>query len=55
MTQATEIDAAAAARTAVRTNAMKAIHQLQRTGRPYALVAICIGGGQGIAAVYERA
>jgi len=27
---------------------------LQRTGGRYALVTMCIGGGQGIAAVIER-
>jgi acetyl-CoA C-acetyltransferase len=32
----------------------KAIAELQRTGGRYALVTMCIGGGQGIAAVYER-
>jgi acetyl-CoA C-acetyltransferase len=32
----------------------KAIHELQRTGGRYALVTMCIGGGQGIAAVFER-
>ncbi len=32
----------------------KAIHELQRTGGRYALVAMCIGGGQGIAAIFER-
>jgi acetyl-CoA C-acetyltransferase len=34
--------------------AMKAIHELHRTGGRYALVTMCIGGGQGIAAVFER-
>jgi acetyl-CoA C-acetyltransferase len=33
---------------------VKAVHELQRTGGRYALVTMCIGGGQGIAAVYER-
>jgi acetyl-CoA C-acetyltransferase len=33
----------------------KAIHELQRIGGRYALVTMCIGGGQGIAAVFERA
>jgi acetyl-CoA C-acetyltransferase len=33
---------------------VKAIHELQRTGGRYALVTMCIGGGQGIAAVFER-
>jgi acetyl-CoA C-acetyltransferase len=32
----------------------KAIHELHRTGGRYALVTMCIGGGQGIAAVFER-
>lgn len=32
----------------------KAIHELQRTGGKYALVTMCIGGGQGIAAIFER-
>ncbi len=34
--------------------AMKALYELQRTGGRYALVTMCIGGGQGIAAVFER-
>jgi acetyl-CoA C-acetyltransferase len=34
--------------------ATKAIHELQRTGGKYALVTMCIGGGQGIAVVFER-
>jgi acetyl-CoA C-acetyltransferase len=34
--------------------AVKAIAELQRTGGRYALVTMCIGGGQGIAAVFER-
>lgn len=33
---------------------VKAIYELQRTGGRYALVTMCIGGGQGIAAIYER-
>lgn len=33
---------------------VKAVHELQRTGSRYALVTMCIGGGQGIAAVFER-
>jgi len=33
---------------------VKALYELQRTGGRYALVTMCIGGGQGIAAVYER-
>ncbi len=32
----------------------KAIYELQRTGGRYALVTMCIGGGQGIAAAFER-
>ncbi|EZQ18696.1 acetyl-CoA acetyltransferase [Halopseudomonas bauzanensis] len=32
----------------------KAIHELHRIGGRYALVTMCIGGGQGIAAIYER-
>ena len=35
--------------------ATKAVHYLQRTGSKHALVTMCIGGGQGIAAVFERA
>lgn len=34
--------------------ATKAIYELHRTGGRYALVTMCIGGGQGIAAVFER-
>jgi len=33
----------------------KALYELQRIGGRYALVTMCIGGGQGIAAVFERA
>ncbi|MCK9987849.1 MAG: acetyl-CoA C-acetyltransferase [Azoarcus sp.] len=33
---------------------VKAIHELHRIGGRYALVTMCIGGGQGIAAIYER-
>ncbi len=32
----------------------KAIYELHRTGGQYALVTMCIGGGQGIAAIFER-
>lgn len=32
----------------------KAIYELQRTAGHYALVAMCIGGGQGVAAIFER-
>jgi acetyl-CoA C-acetyltransferase len=34
--------------------ALTAARQLQRTGGRYALVSLCIGGGQGMAAVLER-
>jgi acetyl-CoA C-acetyltransferase len=34
--------------------ATKAIYELHRTSGKYALVTMCIGGGQGIAAVFER-
>ena len=33
---------------------VKALYELQRIGGRYALVTMCIGGGQGIAAVLER-
>jgi acetyl-CoA C-acetyltransferase len=33
---------------------VKAIYELHRIGGRYALVTMCIGGGQGIAAVFER-
>jgi acetyl-CoA C-acetyltransferase len=33
---------------------VKAIHELQRVGGRYGLATMCIGGGQGIAAIYER-
>ncbi|HEY7944571.1 MAG: acetyl-CoA C-acyltransferase family protein [Burkholderiales bacterium] len=33
---------------------IKAMYELQRTGARYALITMCIGGGQGIAAVIER-
>ena len=32
---------------------VKALHELQRIGGKYALVTMCIGGGQGIAAVFQ--
>jgi acetyl-CoA C-acetyltransferase len=35
--------------------AVKALYELRRTGGHYALVTMCIGGGQGIAAIFERA
>lgn len=34
--------------------ATKALYELQRTGGKYALVTMCIGGGQGIAVIFER-
>lgn len=34
--------------------AIKAIYELHRCGGRYALVTMCIGGGQGIAAIFER-
>jgi acetyl-CoA C-acetyltransferase len=33
---------------------VKALYELQRTGGRYALISMCIGGGQGIAAIIER-
>ncbi|MEA3113604.1 MAG: acetyl-CoA C-acetyltransferase [Caballeronia sp.] len=33
---------------------VKALYELQRVGGRYALVTMCIGGGQGIAAIFER-
>ncbi len=35
--------------------ATKALYELERIGGRYALVTMCIGGGQGIAAIFERA
>ncbi|WP_397453396.1 acetyl-CoA C-acyltransferase family protein [Pseudomonas sp. NA-150] len=35
--------------------ATKAVHELHRINGRYALVTMCIGGGQGIAAIFERA
>jgi acetyl-CoA C-acetyltransferase len=35
-------------------NTVKAVYELKRTGKRYALVTMCIGGGQGIAAIFER-
>ncbi|HLH59044.1 MAG TPA: acetyl-CoA C-acyltransferase family protein [Streptosporangiaceae bacterium] len=35
--------------------AVKALYELKRTGGRYALTTMCIGGGQGIAAIFERA
>src|SRR5271165_391243 len=34
--------------------AVKALYELQRTSGRYALTTMCIGGGQGIAAIFER-
>jgi acetyl-CoA C-acetyltransferase len=36
-------------------NTVKAVYELVRTGKRRALVTMCIGGGQGIAAIFERA
>ena len=33
---------------------VKSLYELRRTGGRYALATMCIGGGQGIAAIYER-
>ena len=35
--------------------ATKALYELERIGGKYCLVTMCIGGGQGIAAIFERA
>jgi acetyl-CoA C-acetyltransferase len=32
---------------------VKALYELRRIGGKYALVTLCIGGGQGIAAIFE--
>jgi acetyl-CoA C-acetyltransferase len=34
--------------------AVKTVYELQRTGGRYGLASMCIGGGQGIAAIFER-
>lgn len=34
--------------------AVKCLYELIRTGKRYGLVTLCIGGGQGIAAIFER-
>jgi acetyl-CoA C-acetyltransferase len=34
---------------------IKCLYELQRTGKRYGLVTMCIGGGQGIAGIFERA
>jgi acetyl-CoA C-acetyltransferase len=36
-------------------NTVKLVYELKRTGGRYGLVTMCIGGGQGIAAIWERA
>ena len=33
---------------------VKALYELRRTAGRYALVTMCIGGGQGIVAIFER-
>jgi acetyl-CoA C-acetyltransferase len=33
---------------------VKLLHGLERTGGRFGIVAMCIGGGQGMAAVFER-
>lgn len=33
---------------------VKAVHELHRSGGRFAVVSLCIGGGQGIAALLER-
>ena len=33
---------------------IKAMYELARTGKRYGLITMCIGGGQGIAAIIER-
>ncbi len=33
---------------------VKALYELERVGSRYALITMCIGGGQGIAAIFER-
>ncbi len=33
---------------------VKAMYELHRTGKRYGLITMCIGGGQGIAAIIER-
>jgi acetyl-CoA acetyltransferase len=34
--------------------AIAAVNELHRTGGRYGLVTLCIGGGQGIATIFER-
>ena len=33
---------------------VKLMHEMERTGARYGLVSMCIGGGQGIATIFER-
>jgi acetyl-CoA C-acetyltransferase len=33
---------------------VKLMHELERTGGRYGIVSLCIGGGQGIATLFER-
>ena len=33
---------------------VKALYELERVQGHYALISMCIGGGQGIAAIFER-
>lgn len=35
-------------------NTVKLVYEMQRTGAKYGLVTMCIGGGQGIAAIFQR-
>ena len=35
-------------------NTVKLVHEMRRAGHRYGLVTMCIGGGQGIAAIFER-
>ena len=34
---------------------MKLMHELERSGGRYGIASLCIGGGQGIASLVERA
>ena len=34
--------------------AVKMMYELQRTQGRYGLVSLCVGGGQGIASIFER-
>ena len=63
MKQDRDAQVLAAARTAIGTcggatgaiRAAKAFDELHRTGARHALVTMCIGGGQGVAAIFGRA